>query len=265
METAAAYVAPHVKQYVIVDRRDESLFVPLRGARVEIVLVEDVVPWWIRRVPLAGRWWLSLKTRPIRNWMLQQIVKLSVAATIPADVLIFVDSDVFFVRPYDPVASVKDGKIPLFREYGEPLRMDFNTRWHEVGAELLGLPRQQEYLTSYVGNLITWRAQNVRLLQERITRIADRSWIERLSRLPAMSEYVLYGMFCEHVLRDDSGHYPESTISSLCYWNNERLDADGLESLRRELRPEHVAVMVSAKSRTSVDTIRRVFMGSPVA
>jgi hypothetical protein len=262
-ETVRAHVAPHVKHYLTVDRRDGGLFAELAGPRTEILYVEDVVPSWIRRLPFARRWWLSLKTPPIRNWMLQQIVKLSVAKFIPADVLIFVDSDVFFVRPYDPMTLVRGGKVPLFREYGEELRCDFNRRWHRVGAKLFGLEPQEDYLTSYVGNIITWRAENVRLLHEHIEKVTGRSWIESVSRLPAMSEYVLYGMFCEHVLKERSGHYFDSNISSLCYWKTQKLDVPALEEFRGALKPEHLAVMVSAKSRTPIDNIRRVF-GEPL-
>ncbi len=188
-ETVRAHVAPHVKHYLTVDRRDGGQFAELAGPRTEILYVEDVVPWWIRRLPFARRWWMSLKTPPIRNWMLQQIVKLSVAKFIPADILIFVDSDVFFVRPYDPMTLVRGGKVPLFREYGEELRCDFNRRWHRVGAKLFGLPPQDDYLTSYVGNIITWRAENVRLLHDHIEKVTGRSWIrERLA--PSRDERV---------------------------------------------------------------------------
>ncbi len=264
-ETVRAHVAPHVKHYLTVDRRDGELFAELAGPRTEILYVEDVVPWWIRRLPFARRWWLSLKTPPIRNWMLQQIVKLSVAKFIPADVLIFVDSDVFFVRPYDPMTLMRGGNVPLFREYGEELRCDFNRRWHRVGAKLFGLSPQDDYLTSYVGNIITWRTENVRLLHDHIEKVTGRSWIESVSRLPAMSEYVLYGMFCEHVLKERSGHYFDSNISSLCYWKTQKLDVPALREFRGELKPEHLAVMVSAKSRTPVANIRQVFAGPLVA
>jgi hypothetical protein len=259
VESVGAHVAPHVKHYLIVDRRDGKLFAPLRGSRTEIVYVEDVVPWWIRRAPFARRWWLSFKTLPIRNWMLQQIVKLSVAKVVPADVLVFVDSDVFFIRPYDPLTGRKDGQLPLYREYGEQVISDFNTRWHNVGAGLFGLPKQREALTSYVSNIILWRTPNVHLMHDHIERVTGRSWIAALSRLQVMSEYVLYGMFCEQILKERSGHYFDPNINSLCYWKTDRLDVAGLQNLQRDLRPEHVAVMVSAKSRTPIGKIRQVF------
>jgi hypothetical protein len=78
-----------------------------------------------------------------------------------------------------------------------------------------------------------------------------------------MSEYVLYGMYCEHLLKERSGHYFDSNVSSLCYWNTQKLDVASLKEFRDELKPEHLAVMVSAKSRTPVRNIRHVF-GDPI-
>jgi hypothetical protein len=75
-------------------------------------VVEDIVPCWIRRVPGVRRLWFSFRTLPIRNWILQQIVKLSVAKVVPAEVLFFVDSDVFFCAPFNPQAWTRDGRPP---------------------------------------------------------------------------------------------------------------------------------------------------------
>jgi Family of unknown function (DUF6492) len=258
-ESVQAHVAPHVRHYFVVDRRDASLFAPLRGPRTDVFFVEDVVPWWILRLPFARRWWLSLNTLPIRNWMLQQIVKLSVVKAVPADVLLFVDSDVFFTRPFDPHDSLRDGNVPLYREHGEQVRSDFNTRWHNVGSTLFGLPKVDVATTSYVGNIITWRSANVYQLHDHIEKVTGRPWIQALSRLPVMSEYVLYGIFCEHILKDASGHYFDPVFRSHCYWGTDPLDVPALRALRRDISPEHLAVMISAKSRTPIAAIRQVF------
>ncbi len=68
---------------------------------------------------------------------------------------------------------------------------------------------------------------------------------------------MLYGTFCEHVLGEDSGHYHEPRIDSLNYWGIEQLDDSHLGELKAQLRPEHVAIMVSAQSHTPVSSIRR--------
>jgi hypothetical protein len=259
-ESVQRWVPAAVHHYIVVDRRDRDLFASLKSSRTSLVCVEDVIPWWILRIPKVRRFWLSLKTLPIRNWMLQQIVKLSASRIASEDELVFVDSDVFFVRPFDPREAVRDARIPLFREYGPQLQLASNQRWHETAARLIGLEPQQSYLTSYVGNMITWSGRNLRRLHDRIEQTTGRSWIEALSRLPVLSEYVLYGMFCECVLGDASGHYFESTINSLCYWNNQPLGTQELQELKSKLAPEHVAVMISAKAKVPMESIRSVFM-----
>jgi hypothetical protein len=73
------FVTPPVDHYVIVERRDLRLFRQLQGSRTEILPVQSILPWWIRRLPGARRWWLSMKTPPIRNWICQQLIKIAAA------------------------------------------------------------------------------------------------------------------------------------------------------------------------------------------
>jgi len=82
-----------------------------KGRYSELVTVEFVLPWWIMRLPFARRWWLSLKTPPMPNWILQRLVKLSSPCYTSEDVLVFVDSDVAFVRPFDLQGLVREGKV----------------------------------------------------------------------------------------------------------------------------------------------------------
>jgi hypothetical protein len=61
------------------------------------------------------------------------------------------------------------------------------------------------------------------------------------------------------VLGDQSGHWHDGTLRTLNYWNTVPLDLEGLQRLAQSRREEHHSVMISAKSRTSVDAIRKVF------
>ena len=76
-ESVQQWVAPHMRHYIIVDRRDAKMFSPLVSNRTSLIVVEDIVPRWVFRVPGMQRFWLSLRTRPLKNWILQQIVKIS--------------------------------------------------------------------------------------------------------------------------------------------------------------------------------------------
>jgi hypothetical protein len=261
VETGERFLPQHVKHYLVVDRRDYTLFKPLQSTRVEVLCVEDVLPWWLMRIPMARKWWMSLKSPPIRNWMLQQIIKLRLPAVVPSDVLLFTDSDCFFIRPFDPRDLVKDGKVPLFREHSEKVKNDVNTRWKGVAAKLLGIPGPVDPLVSYVGNFIPWRRENAIALQKHIEKTTGQNLITALSRLREMSEYVVHGMFVENVLGlEKAGLYSDSVVSSLAHWRNEPLDEPKLRAFKEELLPRHFTVMISAKSRTPISAIRRVFI-----
>jgi len=257
-ESVLRHAAEHVEHYIVVDRRDEALFSTLLSARTHIVLKEDVLPWWLHALPLSRKWWISLKGMPVRGWIVQQIVKLSAPEICGADTYLFLDSDAFLVRGYDPREAVKDGRYPMFRELLLQERAH-NDEWHRVAARLLGLPQHDRYRTNFVTQLVTWRRENVLKLQRHIEDRLGLSWIESLLKLYVLSEYVLYGVYCEHVLGESSGHYFEATPDTLNYWKTKKLGEAELEALRASLRPEHVAIMVSTKSNTPVSAIRRVF------
>lgn len=257
-ESVLRHAAGHVDHYIVVDRRDEKLFSSLRSSRTHLVLKQDVLPSWLYQLPLSTRWWLSLKGLPVRGWIIQQITKLSVAEICAADTFLFLDSDAFLVRSFDPRDSIKNGRQPMFREI-LPEAKAHNDEWHRVAAQLLGLPCQDRYLTNFVTQLVTWRRENVLALHRQIEDSTGRSWIESLTGFQALSEYVLYGVFCEHVLGERSGHYFEPRADTLNYWKTEELGERELQQLRGRLLPEHVAIMVSTKSNTPVSAIRRVF------
>jgi uncharacterized protein DUF6492 len=259
VESVRALVAPHVEHYVIVDRRDEGLFQQLRGPRTHVVVKQSILPWWLHQVPSSTRWWVSLKGLPVRGWIVQQIVKLSVDAVTRADVCIFMDSDTLLIKPFDPRAAERAGAVPLFREL-LPAADAHNTKWHAAAERLLGLVPEPDPRASYVTQAVTWRRSNLIALKRQIESTTRRGWVESLCALPTMSEYVVYGVFCERLLRERSGHYVDGTITTLNYWETTRLEERDLAALRARLRPEHVGVMISAKSSTEVGAIRRAFV-----
>jgi Family of unknown function (DUF6492) len=259
VESVGRWVAPGVRHYLVVDRRDVPLFNSMRSSRTEVLVVEDIAPRWLIRVPAIRRFWLSLRSLPVRNWIMQQIVKLSIPTIVREDVLLYTDSDVFFVAPYDPHAFERDGKVPLFVETGQRGLIRFNDEWHRVAAELLGLEPQSSYDTNYIGNVIPWRRAAAVALLQRISEVAGRAWQLAVTRRSAFAEYIVYGMFSQYVLGPDAGLWEDAVLRTLCYWPRAPLDVAGLEKLKGGLLPQHHSVMISAKSRTSVTDIRRVF------
>jgi hypothetical protein len=261
-ESVERFVPPHVKHYLVVDRRDVPLFRPLEGPRTRLLVVEDLVPWWLVRVPRVRRFWFSFRTRPVKNWILQQIVKLSTGNAVSEDVLFFVDSDVFFVAPFDPQTYEREGRVPLFVETGKTGLIPSNDVWHAVAARLLGLPVEARYDTNFIGNVICWRRENVVKLQQRLETIAKKDWELLVAPLPKFSEYILYGLFASQVL-EGQGHYADGVDRTLTHWETRPLSLPELVNLKAKLSPTHHSVMISAKSRTPVSDIRRAFLTPP--
>lgn len=238
-----------VQHYVIVDQRDYSQFKPLANSSTEIITVESLLPAWIRRIPLVRKAWLSLKTPPIRNWVLQQLVKLSFAASASEPTTIFVDSDVAFMRPFDLTTFSRQGQTRLFRvpEFYTP---NFDPLY-AAAYRLLGLEgfRSGVVRPNYIGNLISWQQSNVKALHDHMERVWDRPWLETLARSKTLSEYILYGVFVDQVLGEPANHFYD--WSPLCheYWQSQPLNDQQLAEFFAATQPSHIAVMVSSKAR----------------
>jgi hypothetical protein len=236
------------------------MFKQLASRRTTILVVEEIVPRWLFRVPGLHRLWLSLRTRPLKNWILQQIVKIAIPGTATEDVLLYADSDVFFVAPFDPRSLERSGAVPLFVETGQRGLIRSNDRWHNIAASLLGLPRESGgYDTNYIGNVITWRRATALAMCRRIEEVTKKIWPLALAPLNAFSEYILYGMYTQRVLGASSGQWDDGVLRTLNYWKTQPLSVDALRELKASSEPHHHSVMISAKSRTSVEDIRKVF------
>jgi hypothetical protein len=236
------------------------MFRTLVNPRTRLLVVEDVIPWWIMRIPTVRRFWWSWRSRPIRNWMLQQIVKLSVPQFVTEETLFYVDSDVFFVNRFDPATIFRDGKAPLFCETGQAGVIPLNDEWHSLAAKLLGLPPEPTYDTNFIGNIICWRRSVANGLVRHIESVSGVHWVRAIARNWRLSEYILYGLYATRLSTDaSSSQYRDSTERTHCYWAPKSMNDVDLARFREGLAPSKLATMISAKSRTDVRAIRRAF------
>lgn len=259
LETAERWVPAEVRHYLVIARRDLHLFKSMLGPRTTLIVVEDIIPRWLFRVPGLRRFWVSLRTRPVKNWILQQIVKLSVPTVIREDVLLYADSDMFFIAPFDPRSFERDGKVPLFFETGQRGLIDTNDEWQATCSRLLGLPIETECDINYVGQLIWWRRKNALEAVERVQETNGKAWQQAIAPLAGFSEYILYGLHSHRILGANSGHWYDGVIRTLCHWRTNPLDVRALEDFKASSEAFHHSAMVSAKSGTSIDDIRKVF------
>jgi hypothetical protein len=240
---------------LIVDRRDCRLFSKLASGNRTVLAVEEILPPWIGRVPCSRRWWWSLRSWPVRGWILQQLAKLSAPDVTEADVLLYVDSDVVFIKPFDDRQLIGSGdQVSLLRYPGFS---EGWVNWHRSTAHLLGLEATNFFGANYVGNLVRWRRENVIALREHIECTMAVDWRVALCRTLHWSEYTLYGVFVDQVLGADSGHFPDTTPYVAELWNPETGVPD-IEQVFTRLSPDTVAVMISSRSNVQVDDYRRL-------
>jgi hypothetical protein len=238
-----------VKHYIIVDARDVSLFRVLGDSSTEILAVEDILPWWIKRLPFFQQGWISFKGLPIRNWILQQLVKLSIATVLEEDILGFVDSDVVFIRAFDPSGFVQEQRVRLYRNPDSiPGEWKNFSRWYQTTSRLLGIPPVVYPAPNFIGDLITWRRSLVLKLHDYLEMRFHRYWLETLANTLHWSEYILYGMFIEHVLKQEAGHYYDPVCPGLQYFSTQPMSDFELKAFMDKVEPEQIMIMISAKA-----------------
>lgn len=270
------FVSSWTNHYIIVDQRDLRLFRQLEGANRKIIPKESILPWWLQQIPFLTKknFWISLKSLPIRGWLIQQIIKLAIARYVNDDVLVFLDSDVVFVRPFDLQNFIREDRIRLYREpdviYKPNIAEAKTTRyikwlqdtyqWYQTAINLLDLSNINYPAPDYEGQIITWKRDNVLQLHQHIEKITGREWIEAICVASNLAEYVLYGIFVERVLKEQSGHYYDEKKFCHDYWANVAMSDEQLQKFFAEMKPEHIAVMISAKAGMSIKRYENLIM-----
>lgn len=253
-ESLQRFVSGHAEHIIIVDRRDQALFQTLTGPGVRLLLKEDMLPGWLRQLPFGRKWWLNLRGLPVRGWILQQIVKLSVAEAIDADVFIFADSDVAFVRPFDVSEVLRaDGRVRLYRaprkteDFSEPR----HCAWYRHAAQTFGLSGPAHEQSDYISQLVTWRRDTLQQLTQAIAERGGRRWQAVLANTLDFSEYTLYGVFAEHVLGEASGHYWADRELCYCSWHHDIQGREDLLRFLQEIPSSYCSVLVQSNLNVS--------------
>lgn len=239
---------PGLAHHLIVDHRDLKHFRHL-GDRATIITSEDLLPWWIHRLPGRRSLWLSLRSRPNRGWIVQQILKVASASQLAADVSIFCDSDVAFVRSFDPARTLcSQGRENTVALLDVEFVNDEVRAWTGIASKLLGIEESPFPPRGHVGNLICWRRDNVRAMIERIENVTGDDWRIALMRLPTFSEYVLYGTHTRAVLGyERAGHHPSTLPLVKPSWGLDLGDADEFDDFFSVFDPATVAIMIHSK------------------
>jgi len=248
-----AHSPASVRHHIIVPRADLPLFGQLRGDRAVIHDEADFLPRSIRSLP-GTKYSVNLRRPfpPLRGWILQQVIKLAAAARSEADVVVLVDSDIEFVRPFSAGTFQRDGATRFYRKPAEiDERLPRHLIWHRVARSLLGLPQSPPPYPDYVSSLLAWNPAVVRELLARVESVTGRRWADVVGAQLHFSEWTLYGVFVDEMLGGAAAETFAAT-DTLChaYWEETPLDEESMRRFLGEIQPTDVAVMISAKSRT---------------
>lgn len=258
--SVAEYGGDGVSHTILVPRRDLQHFDPLADPRTRVLDAASMLPGWLVALPHNVRvdarrpWW------PVRGWITQQIVKLEATARSEADLVVVADSDLVFVRGFQHDTFVgSSGPYFYALPGGVHSGMPRYVIWHRVARWLLGLPTDNVAppLPDYICWPCTWQPAVARAMLERITAVHGRPWQRLVASQRHFSEMILYGVYVEEVLGSRAAVTPTADMDSLQHSSPSPLDDAALDAFLARIRPEHVAVMISAKSGTDLESRRR--------
>jgi uncharacterized protein DUF6492 len=247
--------APAVEHWIVVDRADLPLFQSLQNSAATVITTEEVLPLsmrrvHLRRVGLRSNMWIQARGKPVRGWLLQQLIKLAIAEELEADVLVYADSDVVLLRPFRTSFVIGEhGHVRLFaRPDAVDETLPNHLLWHRSAETLLGIGRRTPPMADFITSLVPWKRENAVALLRHVERNTGRHWLRALAGASDVSEYTLYGRFACDVLGERAGQY--LTSSSLCrdYWAHAPLSPRELDALLDGIETEEIGVSITAKA-----------------
>jgi hypothetical protein len=238
-----------------------ALFNKLAGSRTEILTEPQFLPSSFVRAPLAN---VTVNLRrpfpPVRGWILQQVLKLAATAMSDADVVLLVDSDIEFVRPFSAETFVRDGVVRFYRKPDEvDDQLPRHVLWHRAARNLLGLPGAAPPLPDYVSSLVAWDPALVRSMLQRVSQVTRLPWTDAVAAQLHFSEWTLYGVYVDSLRANKAAS--NASDSPLCHawWGTVPLDEQTLPDFVASFSPDDVACMISAKSHTSPEVRQAAF------
>ncbi|WP_432288463.1 DUF6492 family protein [Aminobacter sp. BA135] len=263
-ETVDRHVTGASHHYLLVEHRDVALFQQLEGKRRTVIDERELLPSWLRDIPdptslFKRRIWLSLKAPPLRGWHVQQLRRMAIAESIEQETLVYVDSDVAFLRPFDCARFWLGGKLRLFRRDGVLLKPghDNHRVWSANAAAVLGIAAPEISPHDYISTLIAWRRSSVRDMLARIEQVSGRHWVEAVSARRKFSECMIYGRFVDEVA-DGAGHYVGAEEFCRVHWTGTPLTDVQFEAFVAAMSPEQVAIGMQSFIGTDLGRIRRL-------
>lgn len=261
------HLANACDHYILVDDDDFSMFKPLASAKRHVINERDILPGWLYSFHLpfganARKLWVSFKTWPMRGWHVQQLRRIAIAQYIDCDALLYCDSDMLFVRNFEPNILWKSGDLRFYRnDLGiERELADRGAKhriWTEQAAKLNGLGKPSFPAHDYINNLVSWRRKHVLAMCAHIEATTGKDWISAIASNRTFSECQIYGAYADGV-QNGQGYWHIKTGLCKTYWDGEALDKHALDEFVANLEPEQIAVGIQSFTGTDVALLRQL-------
>lgn len=263
-ETIDRFVTGSSRHYILVEDRDVPLFRQLETSTRIVVGEGDLLPGWLRPFndPLSmfrRRIWLSLRTKPLRGWHVQQLRRIAIAAHVDEAALVYCDSDVAFLKPFDCSSFWRNGLARLFRRDDALAADDHDEhrRWSVNAGKALGITPQAVSTHDYIATVIAWRRDSVEAMCRRIEAVHSRHWIEAVASVRKFSECMLYGRYVDEVT-GGAGHFHGSEEFCRVHWTGEPLSDEAFRTFVATMTPDQAAIGMQSFIGTDLSRIRRL-------
>jgi hypothetical protein len=263
-ESMDHFVKGQWHHYVVVTKADYKMFAPFNGPRRTVIENTKILPPWLRYIGKLGRvrsgsFWFSWRTGPIFGWHIQQIVKLSMASFVKEDKLLLVDSDLFFVRPFNLDKIIKNAIIPLWRSSD-----DYQTRktapppYIDHAKKILGIDLNTPS-HDHANNIVVWDRQTAIDLCDYIAKRHKKHWIAALSGFQAISEGSFYGLYVEHIAPDKNRFKNVSYFFTKTTGGDIQMSETDFEKFVSTLDDDNVAFGFQSSARYDNNKLRSIY------
>ena len=264
-ETIDRFVIGAARHYILVEDRDVRLFRQLETSTRTVVSERDLLPKWLRPYddPLSlfrRRIWLSLRTQPLRGWHVQQLRRIAIAAHVGEAALVYCDSDVAFLKPFDCARFWQDGSVRLFRRDNAVAHaLSDHEAWSLNAGKALGIADPPVSPHDYIATLIAWRRDAIEGMCQHIEALHSKHWVEAIGSVRRFSECMLYGRYVDEVI-GGAGHFHGAEELCRVQWfpTDQSNSDEEVKALIAEVGPDQVAIGMQSFIGTDISRIRRL-------
>ncbi|NKB53251.1 MAG: hypothetical protein GKR97_13680 [Rhizobiaceae bacterium] len=259
------FVAGRPDHYILVDNGDYAQFLSLAAPNRHIVNELDILPGWLKNVrqgfsASSRKIWYSNRTWPMRGWHVQQLRRIAIASHLSQDGILYCDSDMLFVKPFDAASLWQGNQLRLYRNdkgIGDQLPGGWalHRAWTQHAANLNGLQKVQFPAHDYINNMVSWRRDLVIEMCAHIENVTAKHWLAAIGSKRSFSECQIYGAFADGI-KDGVGHYLGKGGLCQTYWSGEALTRRSLDQFLETMEPDQVAIGIQSFTGTSPDLLR---------